>query len=239
MARVTKRSAEGPINLRNLMVFGPISLSGVGLEMPWPQVGDALIRKTVGDEHFIYPVEKAWYGNELTHLTFFAMQYRESARKLVRDWLEHKDHPENVAYAIAYLYRHAIELEMKWIIVRRQSFQVLPPAEQRELLRTHSLHALWNKVKTVIDKFTDAGEIAKVEPLILQLHQLDQRSDGFRYPFKFGPGDAREPALGGDIGYASFENLVHKLEAISNWLDTTDDVENEYQQNEAWMRDHV
>jgi hypothetical protein len=98
----------------------------------------------------VFPYED-WIPDELERLSFFAMLYVERARDLVRLWLTTRDKPENFVYAVGFLYRHAIELELKATIAWSDWFRSLTSREQRTTLWGHGLKELWKTAKPLVE----------------------------------------------------------------------------------------
>lgn len=214
-------------DLKNSLVFASDdkSLWAIRENMPWPTAGDTLLDPAIGSEEYIYPYEK-WLPNDLERLSIFAWQYQECARDLVRNWLKAlQSNPENIAYVVGFLYRHALELNLKAIITRGAPFHSLDQAHRAKVLKDHSLHRLWNKAKELIIGLCDSEEVKIVERQILEVHQLDAASLGFRYPFGFlDKSGSRKPLLEG-LAHSSFDNFVWILDGLNSWLRTTEDVE--------------
>lgn len=195
--------------------------------LPWPKTGERLLDNPAGEEGYVFPY-KEWFPNDFERLGFFAHLFQERARDLVRLWVHSSDKPENFVYAVGFMYRHAIELYLKDIIARHASFANADSKAQAEAIKGHNLISLWGKVKPIISDFTEAHEIRNFEAQLAELHQLDEGSDGFRYPFGFsGRFGNRKPLLDG-VAYVSFDNLVWILDGLCNWLATSEDMEEQH-----------
>jgi hypothetical protein len=200
------------------------SLWALRENMPWPTVGDELLDPAIGSEGYVYTYEE-WIPDDLDRLSFLARQYQECARDLVRQWLKVGSSPESIVYVVGFLYRHALELNLKAIITRHAPFRSSDPAHQAEVLKDHSLRRLWNRAKELIAGLFEAEEVKLVERLLLEVHELDAVSDGFRYPFGFlDKSGHRKPLLAG-LAYSSFDNFVWILDGLNSWLRTTEDIE--------------
>ncbi|HKU68295.1 MAG TPA: hypothetical protein VJP85_11020 [Candidatus Baltobacteraceae bacterium] len=199
--------------------------------MPELSDDDSVLAAVVGSEDDIFAVA-SWIPNDLERLGYFALYYRERARDLVRLALKSNQGAENSAYVVGYLYRHAIELFMKSIIASDPSFRQLTEAEQGEAIWGHDLRVLWNRVKPILSQY-DEIEIGRAEKTLLELHALDERSDGFRYPFKVMRDGKRVPLLNA-FGGKSFDNFVWVLDALCSWFEMADDAQDRHLQ---WLRD--
>lgn len=211
-------------DLRNCPIFADDDADTWSMygNMPTLDDGDTLLASAQGLEDDILPVT-AWVTNEFERLGYFAMYYRDRARDLVRLSLKTRLGAENYFYVVGYLYRHAIELYMKSIIASAPSFHALADKEQSELVYGHDLSVLWDRVKPRIERLYDTPELQLVERLVLELHDLDEKSDGFRYPFvsvrKTG---VREPLLQ-SVGQISYDNFAWVMESLCSWFATTED----------------
>lgn len=130
------------------------------------------------------------------------------------------------------MYRHALELYLKAAIARSQPFHSLSPADQRHELQDHSLSRLWAKVKPLLSPNIDATDADTFEAQLLQLNKLDEKSDGFRYPFGFqDKGGTRKAVLDG-LSESSFDNFVWILDGLVNWVSGLEDAEERYREYE-------
>jgi hypothetical protein len=211
-------------DLRTCPTFADVPIWDNRENMPWPKRGDSLLSNRIGAEAYVFPYDE-WIPDELERLGFFAMLFVDRARDLVREWLETRDKPENFVYAVGYLYRHAIELELKAAIARSEFFRSKNMQEQRALLNDHSIHRLWLTLKVLIARLADNGDIDVIERQLLELHRLDERSDGFRYPFRFVDQEGHRQSLLGGLRFKSFDNLVWVLDGLGSWLSTLQDME--------------
>jgi hypothetical protein len=96
------------------------------------------------------------------------------------------------------------------------------------MIEGHSIAALWEAAKDVITPYMNAKDIKVAEGQLMELHSLDARSDGFRYPFAFAKQDGSRQPLAKELSYASFDNFVWVLEGLCSWLHLTADIEQEY-----------
>jgi hypothetical protein len=127
---------------------------------------------------------------------------------------------------------------LKSILVDTDWFKSLTGTEKIRALNTHSLRDLWDKIKDKEEIVRDAPDVATVERQLLELHNLDVTSDGFRYPYGFDwTAAAFRPVLPGLAG-SSFDNFVWVLEALNNWLSASQDVKAERRQMWSEMREY-
>lgn len=189
-------------------------------------------RDPVGDETWIYALQE-WVPSDLERLTYFALQYHHVAREVVRDWLQGHDNPETRIYAIAFLYRHAIELKLKALIASDPAFRKRSAKSQAKALTGHNLKKLWSRLSNHLRKYEfEAAEMKLVGRIILELAVLDDSSDGFRYPFRY-EGNARRATLLPELANKSADNFVWALEAAMNWLDAVEEQRDQYMEYQA------
>jgi hypothetical protein len=209
------RLMHEPIDLTTAMPFRRDDISGV---IPMPRRGDTLLRPPVAGEASIYG-DDLWVPDDLERLKYHAYQFWTCAIDLVKVWLYGRhDSPEHVAYVVGYLYRHAIEVQLKAMIADNADFRELSAREQAEILKTHDIGELWRELRPRIGDVCTTDELNISETLLAELSELDRRSDGFRYPFSFeGRAGDRATTLQG-FSRASFDNFVYVLEGLMCWL---------------------
>jgi hypothetical protein len=188
----------------------------------WLTAEDVLLRPPIGDEDFIFGLNER-FGEKFDRLMDLANQYCERARDLVRLALVSPLGAENFAYVVGYLYRHAIELLLKHMIADEPDVRTLSPKEQKERIFAHSLVELWERARPSIDSFAEPDIMPVVARLLQELDELDDKAEGFRYPFRFNP---KAPSIDETmlkLTKASFDNLIWVLEGIYRWLTCVDD----------------
>jgi hypothetical protein len=144
-------------------------------EFPWPKPGDILFRS---DED---PQSDAWLNWALRGWDAYASGYLEAANLLVEKALETGQRTDTLIYPMAFLYRHYLELRLKEIIVQSRGLL----AGQSDFKREHRLLVLWNSVRLILENVWPNGptiDLNAVENVILQFHDLDSKSEAFRYP---------------------------------------------------------
>lgn len=114
--------------------------------------------------------------------------FKESADMIVSNIEEGKSvaHPEKYFLPIAYLYRHGIELALKYIIKSGIELKILEKTGNlKNLLGKHVLSLLWDRAKQVILDLWSENElngIDNIERLIREFNNLDYSGQNFRYP---------------------------------------------------------
>lgn len=121
-----------------------------------------------------------------------------------------RDRP-NVIYAALFCYRQSIELFLKKII---SDFGGDITAKRAPL--THELSELWGAFVEIVRARgrDDEDGVAVVGELVLEMHEADRKSDGFRYPT-----DRKEaPFRFGDRGI-DLENIHDVMKGLANFFD--------------------
>lgn len=149
----------------------------LNLDFHWPTLGDSLFKTA--------PPGK---GSELSddgfqRLVLMATGYREAGDILVRQAEENYFHRDTLIYPIVFLYRHYIELQLKYIL-----FMYGKRAKQEADWVHHDLDVLWPKVRRVIEHFNrkpslkNAEALNAVETCVAEFAKIDPKSFSFRYP---------------------------------------------------------
>jgi hypothetical protein len=209
-------------DLRETIMFAPVEDGLVGKNMMWPKKDDVLLRAPVAGETYVYG-DELWVEDDLERLVYHALQFAECARNLVKLWLPLRGNSPNVAYVIGYLYRHAIELQLKAMLGDTAAFRAETARRQQQALQTHSIAKLWYRLRPLLRDICDDAELGIITARLLELDDLDQRSDGFRYPFSFDPDTGVRTATLDGFTYASFDNFVWVLESLIGWLTSLED----------------
>jgi hypothetical protein len=137
---------------------------------------------------------------------------------------------------IGFLYRHAIELQLKSILAMTVRFRQLDDTAKRSEMLGHSVLRLWNAVEADLSAEAKRNDPTTMRRLIAELEDLDARSDGFRYPFTI-PNGGTPTDIAHGLSYASADNLIWVLEAIYQWLFAAEDSLEEEIDFLAEMRD--
>ena len=121
---------------------------------------------------------------------------------------------------MCFLYRTAIELGLKTILYETVLFD---ENSAKEIIRKnkHSLLGLWHKINDELksDGFrqlsdNEIEEIEKFEMYIMAIHNLDYRSDAFRYPT-----DKNMKFFFEEKRIFNIEGISHCFKVICNFLD--------------------
>jgi hypothetical protein len=141
----------------------------------WPRPGDTLFAPDSDSEN------NACVGWSSDHWHGYMEGYRRAAERLVQHVVETGRDLDYFVYPVAFLYRHAIELALKFLQARGQ----LLLGQQPTASAHHGLASLWTECRRLIDKVWPnhpKDELDAAESVIRQLDLKDGRSTTFRYP---------------------------------------------------------
>ncbi|MCC6671266.1 MAG: hypothetical protein IT458_09400 [Planctomycetes bacterium] len=86
---------------------------------------------------------------------------------------------------VAYLFRHALELQLKHLIRAAIRVDLLVPSKgMEEALAKHALHRLWHDARRALEAGwpnEPCDELARMEAVILDFHALDNSGQSLRY----------------------------------------------------------
>ena len=136
-----------------------------------------------------------WHGTPEEEFTYFAEAFHEVAHKAAVE-LSKNPHFGRIpfedfkAYPVVFMYRHALELHMKAVILAGSQMLRPPEVNRETLLKTHSLDLLSQDVERVFDAYDwgwDLGvphfeTIEDFRLAISELASVDGGSYAFRYP---------------------------------------------------------
>ncbi len=150
----------------------------------FPQKGDKLF--VTGDD---------WQNNALLHFVpdsrgLYIAGYKYAGDRLAQSLIEDRSHQDALILPIVFLYRHYIELCLKYITSEGKALLDEGENEKAQKKETHSLRKLWQECKTILDAigiehgmYAEKDIVESVDAIIIELADKDDRSDGFRYPF--------------------------------------------------------
>jgi hypothetical protein len=141
-----------------------------------------------------------WHGTPEREFSYFAEAFRLVAQDAVVA-LRQNPHfgldgipiEDFRAYPVVFLYRHALELYMKAVILVGSpmlAIKGMAEVDRQRLLNTHSLDALRRDLERVFEAYGWDWELGSphfrslddFRKTIAELHAVDTRSDAFRYP---------------------------------------------------------
>jgi hypothetical protein len=128
-----------------------------------------------------------WQYNSRIHKTkdkwlYYVEGYKVASELIEKEMLEKLTDRDLLIYPLLFLHRHYLEIKMKEIIVEGSSIlgnkDMFPRGK-------HKLLELWdelNEVLVEVHKGSYEKPDVSIENKIKEFHQLDLKSDGFRYP---------------------------------------------------------
>jgi hypothetical protein len=131
-----------------------------------------------------------WIHNALIHHNYddnknkweaYVIGYRVAADSLADKVINEVNNRDTLIFPIVFLYRQYLELRFKEII---ENGGTLLDAEHH-LSKSHDLIVLWSKTKNIIQRIWPATMFdffESTDNIINEFNEVDQRSDGFRYP---------------------------------------------------------
>lgn len=145
-------------------------------EIRWPLPGDNPFVPSYGLTSVTIP------ENDLPRFYMMLIGYEEAANHLVDIALENRHRREALIFPILFLYRHYIELQLKYFISTYGHH-----AGIQSEWKTHNLTILWRRFKGIFVEF--GGEIQDpdyayktVENIVAQFAKVDPGSFSYRYP---------------------------------------------------------
>lgn len=179
-------------------------------DFPWPESGDELFRER--DR-----IEDAWIHPSTVNFVVYADSYKQEADELVKSAVGKKTKSDKFIFPILYLYRHHIELQMKFIIRTARRL----PGEDDPDYKHHRLKKLWRECRSIIEEAFPHGEnddIEVVENVVIEFAQADPGSYTFRYP----EDKKEEPTIEGEE-FIDLFNLYEVMQKTSNFFDGSGD----------------
>lgn len=175
-------------------------------EYPWPEKGDSLFQES--DRR-----RDAWIHPMDVNFTVYASTYRKGAERLLQTVSPGKRPDELLIYPILFLYRHHVELGLKYIL------SVWCDYEERNFksFTNHKLKYLWTQCRKVIEDTLIDGDdepTEAVEKMIFELDGIDPRSMSFRYPI-----DLDGKTSFGKEQFVDLERLFIGMQKVSNYLE--------------------
>ncbi|MYL57485.1 hypothetical protein GLW20_08200 [Virgibacillus halodenitrificans] len=165
--------------------------------------------------------------NEL--FIIYAEHYKQAGDSLIISIGNNRGHnADSIINPSIFLYRHSIELCLKAILFQNYIDLGKDTEKIKEKLNGHCLKSLWNRVRNeicnnyrFINNKKDKDELNKIERLITELHDVDNKSMNYRYPFdldlqEYIYGDGKESY---GIDYLNFKEEINYLyNRLYYWL---------------------
>ena len=154
--------------------------------------------------------------NPRTDFEVYARGYFDAAEHLVKCALAKPSFPDYDAYPIMFLYRQAVELDLKACIYNSSllGFLMEKPELDHSLMNEHHLPKLANRVKGITDVLFDTDQalfafMSQVVSEVNHISTVDPQSFAFRYPVKRdGTPSFTQPE---SFGLQSTQEKVHFL----------------------------
>ena len=174
------------------------------IESRWPQDGDRLFVESARayDAYVVRDPGERFYRMPMGYKRAGDVLIEQAATDVV-------DRP-NVIYAALFCYRQSIELFLKMLIETFGNGKVFAPKN------THELSRLWERFMCIANE-RGRGEsfgLSAAQKLVAEMHEADQRSDGFRFPTDRGD----SPFAFGDRGI-DLTNVREVMEGLTNFFE--------------------
>ena len=156
-------------------------------EIPWPGKGDKAFKDvpfspTGASPHWLSEISDLLGGD---YQWAIVEGFKEAADKVVDSLAATKERMDVFFFPVVYLYRHAIELNLKGLVNDGIYLQILKDDQElQDILASHNLHSLWSKVRLVLKEVWPDGDdedVDAVEKIILEFHQADRSGQRLRY----------------------------------------------------------
>ncbi len=174
------------------------------LDTRWPKDGDRLFVESTWayDAQVVRDPGERFYR--------LPMGYKRAGDLLIDQAATDVADRANVIYAALFCYRQSIELFLKRLIEQFGKGNVYSPRH------THELSRLWERFMCVVNE-RGSGEslgLSAVQKLVAEMHEADQKSDGFR----FAAGRDGAPFMFGDRGI-DLANLREVMQGLENFFE--------------------
>lgn len=116
----------------------------------------------------------------------------------------------NIIYAALFCYRQSIELFLKRLIEEFGNGKVYSPKN------THELSRLWERFMCIVNERASSESLglSAAQKLVAEMHEADQKSDGFRFP----TGRDGSPFVFGDRGI-DLDNVREVMQGLGNFFE--------------------
>lgn len=172
----------------------------------WPKKGDRLLRKTND-----WSTGVRFSNDCISRHVHIWDGYVDAGEALVEDCRRNPQARHFLIYPILFVYRHALELAMKWILIMYGGYGMNSIAH-------HNLWQLWKLCREVIDAAgNDDGSTDIVEGIIKEMHDLDKSALSFRYGIDRNNKPPKLPE-----GLFDPENIRDVMTGVKHFFDGTD-----------------
>ena len=173
-------------------------------ESRWPKEGDRLFVESTSayDAYVVRDPAERFYR--------MPMGYKRAGDILIAQAaIDVVDRP-NVIYAALFCYRQSLELFLKILIETFGNGRVYSPKN------THELSRLWERFMCIANerKQSESIGLCAAQKLVAEMHEADQKSDGFRFPTDRGD----SPFAFGDRGI-DLANVREVMQGLVNFFE--------------------
>ncbi|MBI4464037.1 MAG: hypothetical protein HY647_04980 [Acidobacteria bacterium] len=141
-------------------------------EARWPKEGDRLFVESTWacDAYVVCDPKERFYR--------MPMGYKRAGDILIDQAAANVVDRNDIIYAAIFCYRQSIELFLKRVIEEFGKGKVYSPKN------THDLSRLWERFMCIVNERGSgkAVGLSTVQRLVTEMHDADQKSDGFRFP---------------------------------------------------------
>jgi hypothetical protein len=186
-----------------------------GIEYPWPKLGERVFDSD-GEVHTTVSVTMLWDGRWLG----YAEGYRRAAGRLVQQYVTggfNEDH-SYIGYPVAFLYRHALELRIKHVLLLGNALIGSP----LDFTDRHDLVGLWSECEAVLRQLWSAGQdedFAAITDQIAQFSEVDPDGFRFRYPVTTARSGSRQPSLDSTFREFGLRTFAERMEGLIGFFD--------------------
>lgn len=182
----------------------------------WPRKGDRVFTEVVGEDDQRYHAYPHHMSNRERD-SRISDGYKEAADIIVRsrEIEPNRGFPDHLFYPTAYLYRHALELQLKVIVRQGLRMGILVGDEKTD--GGHNLMRLWGLAKKTILEFSSEEEnedVRAAERLVQDFHEIDRSGQNFRY-FRSTSGTQ---ALSNSLHVVDLRSLMVASAKLNNFL---------------------
>lgn len=137
-----------------------------------PKTGDRLFRESDNWDRTVI-----FSGQRISRFVHIWSGFADAAEILARRCEDDPVGRDLLIFPILFLYRHGLEMALKWII--------LTYGNQRKMPDDHNLWNLWKACRIVIEENGSDdhdGTFEAVEQIVKDFHDIDKHNIAFRYP---------------------------------------------------------
>ena len=204
-------------------------------------------RKTEPSRRKLFGPRDDWHHNACVNyqhdsLHAYTRGYLTGAKALVDQVRKDRSKLDTMIFAIVFLYRHYIELKLKFII--REGNQLLDRPAVDLLRYGHKIGKLWSDSRRIIEAVfedEDRAPLDRVTEIIEEFERDDPYATGFKYP----EDTKRNRSLSElrHINVAQFSEAMDEVEAliegaaegVAYYLDMKRDSESEFREDhQSW-----